>query len=286
MGESEIDHHVSPDDDGDLPSRLSSLGRSSATGPRHNANPATANLEQQRPDPAIGPAQHRNGVRGAERLRALDDERLDGVEGDAWTLRQVAFHLDNTFYADAVGEPADEDNAWSDYGGIWHVVRVRGAAHTLVNWTLGLLIGGWGGGSLVCTLWYALLEPDPGDPPKLLAFPLAAIGLGIGAVCAVLAVALPAAWLAPRVLRRRAAADPRPHTIVEGRVLRVRPVTTTGAGRAYWSITIDDGRHRRTRAIHAADRLASHIREGDIIRAQLGTRRQVIDIDVVQPGRW
>jgi hypothetical protein len=37
------------------------------------------------------------------RLRALDDERLDRVEGDAWTLRQVAFHLDNTFYADAVG---------------------------------------------------------------------------------------------------------------------------------------------------------------------------------------
>ncbi len=38
------------------------------------------------------------------RLRALDDERLDRVDGDAWTLRQVAFHLDNTFYADAVGD--------------------------------------------------------------------------------------------------------------------------------------------------------------------------------------
>lgn len=37
------------------------------------------------------------------RLRALDDERLDRVERDAWTLRQVAFHLDNTFYADAIG---------------------------------------------------------------------------------------------------------------------------------------------------------------------------------------
>lgn len=37
------------------------------------------------------------------RLRSLDHERLDRVEGDAWTLRQVAFHLDNTFYADAVG---------------------------------------------------------------------------------------------------------------------------------------------------------------------------------------
>ncbi|SCG64497.1 hypothetical protein [Micromonospora humi] len=38
------------------------------------------------------------------RLRALDDERLDRVEGGAWTLRQVAFHLGDTFYADAVGD--------------------------------------------------------------------------------------------------------------------------------------------------------------------------------------
>lgn len=38
------------------------------------------------------------------RLRDLDDERLDRQEGDAWTLRQVAFHLDNTFYADSVGD--------------------------------------------------------------------------------------------------------------------------------------------------------------------------------------
>jgi|SRR5947207_12234199 len=37
------------------------------------------------------------------RLRTLDDKRLDRADGDAWTLRQVAFHLDNTFYADAVG---------------------------------------------------------------------------------------------------------------------------------------------------------------------------------------
>jgi len=39
----------------------------------------------------------------ALRLRALDDERLDRVEADAWTLRQIAFHLGSTFYADAVG---------------------------------------------------------------------------------------------------------------------------------------------------------------------------------------
>jgi len=38
------------------------------------------------------------------RLRALDDARLDRQEGDAWTLRQVAFHLDDTFYADSVGD--------------------------------------------------------------------------------------------------------------------------------------------------------------------------------------
>lgn len=38
------------------------------------------------------------------RLRAMDAERLDRQEGAAWTLRQVAFHLGDTFYADAVGD--------------------------------------------------------------------------------------------------------------------------------------------------------------------------------------
>lgn len=38
------------------------------------------------------------------RLRDLGDERLDRREGDAWSLRQVAFHLGSTFYADSVGD--------------------------------------------------------------------------------------------------------------------------------------------------------------------------------------
>jgi hypothetical protein len=38
------------------------------------------------------------------RLGALDDERLDRAEGAAWTLRQLAFHLGDTYYADAVGD--------------------------------------------------------------------------------------------------------------------------------------------------------------------------------------
>ncbi len=38
------------------------------------------------------------------RLQTLDDERLDRVDADAWTLREVALHLDSTFYADAVGD--------------------------------------------------------------------------------------------------------------------------------------------------------------------------------------
>jgi hypothetical protein len=38
------------------------------------------------------------------RLRSLSDERLDAAEGDAWTLRQVAFHVaGSAFYADSVG---------------------------------------------------------------------------------------------------------------------------------------------------------------------------------------
>lgn len=39
------------------------------------------------------------------RLRALDHERLDRREGDAWTIREIAFHLaESTYYADAVGD--------------------------------------------------------------------------------------------------------------------------------------------------------------------------------------
>jgi hypothetical protein len=39
------------------------------------------------------------------RLRTLDDESLDRRQTDAWTLRQIAFHVaSSTFYADAVGE--------------------------------------------------------------------------------------------------------------------------------------------------------------------------------------
>ena len=38
------------------------------------------------------------------RLRSLSDERLDADEADAWTLRQIAFHVaESAFYADAVG---------------------------------------------------------------------------------------------------------------------------------------------------------------------------------------
>jgi hypothetical protein len=38
------------------------------------------------------------------RLCSLSDEQLDASEGDAWTLRQVSFHLaESAFYADSVG---------------------------------------------------------------------------------------------------------------------------------------------------------------------------------------
>jgi hypothetical protein len=39
------------------------------------------------------------------RLRPQPAARLDQAEGDAWTLRQVAFHVAGSdFYADAVGD--------------------------------------------------------------------------------------------------------------------------------------------------------------------------------------
>jgi hypothetical protein len=39
------------------------------------------------------------------RLRSLSDEQLDAAAGDAWTLRQVAFHVaESAFYGDSVGD--------------------------------------------------------------------------------------------------------------------------------------------------------------------------------------
>ena len=39
------------------------------------------------------------------RLRSIDDERLDHQEGDAWTIREVAFHVaESSYYADAVDD--------------------------------------------------------------------------------------------------------------------------------------------------------------------------------------
>ena len=38
------------------------------------------------------------------RLRSVTDEQLDASPGEAWTLRQVAFHVaESAFYADSVG---------------------------------------------------------------------------------------------------------------------------------------------------------------------------------------
>jgi hypothetical protein len=39
------------------------------------------------------------------RLRTLDDAQLDRREGDAWTIREIAFHVaESSYYADAVGD--------------------------------------------------------------------------------------------------------------------------------------------------------------------------------------
>jgi len=48
----------------------------------------------------------------ALRLGALDAERLDRREGDAWTLRQVAFHVaESVVYAESVGDLSDRASA-------------------------------------------------------------------------------------------------------------------------------------------------------------------------------
>jgi hypothetical protein len=45
------------------------------------------------------------------RLRSLTDQQLDGADGDAWTIRQLAFHMaESAFYADSVGSLSSPGN--------------------------------------------------------------------------------------------------------------------------------------------------------------------------------
>ncbi|MBO3750986.1 DUF2207 domain-containing protein [Streptosporangiaceae bacterium NEAU-GS5] len=161
-----------------------------------------------------------------------------------------------------VSTPADDKKAWSDYGGMWHVVNVRYPRRLLwgrAPWpTIGrallaaLFVGMW--------TWIALLV--------LSAFDLWPDGL-------VQPVAWGAAAVAAAIPLAYAITDMTTKATVEGQVIRLRRVqtgSTDGHPRyAYWC-AIDDGRARDVKAYGLTEMIWSGLGEGDLVRLAVGRR--------------
>ncbi|GGL06345.1 hypothetical protein Sme01_66530 [Sphaerisporangium melleum] len=162
-----------------------------------------------------------------------------------------------------VSVPADDRRAWSDYGGLWHVVDVRYPRRIL--WgrpprpvvfggvVAGLATGFW--------LWLAgVVAGDVFDLPDLPASGLAFLGGGVAA-------AVPIAF---------AVADLAARAEIVGQVIRLRAFQVDSseddsARYAYW-VAVDDGHRRRVKAFGIGESLWRTLAEGDVIRARAGRR--------------
>ena len=179
-----------------------------------------------------------------------------------------------------ISTPADDGRAWSDYGGMWHLVHVEYRGR-----------GPWGR-----FVW----GRAPGDAVKT--------GLKAGMVCAspilvlsILASAIlghpdnPITFaifvtiLVAAVPCGFAAFDSSSPTTVRGQVIRTRAFAQgRNDGYRYW-VGIDDGRTDRTRRIHAYgvdEQTFNGLVEGDEIEARAGRwLGWMRDVRVVRPSR-
>ncbi|MEO3857434.1 hypothetical protein [Acrocarpospora sp. B8E8] len=161
-----------------------------------------------------------------------------------------------------VSTPADDRRAWSDYGGMWHVVHVRYPSRLLWGRPVGptILRGLAAGAFTGFWTWIALLIVSAFDAwPTGLVLP--------GAWTAGLAVAaLPLA---------SAAIDLATGEMVEGQVVRLRRVqTSSGEDNAkyiHWC-AIDEGRDQRIKAFGIGEQDWERLGEGDQVRVRVGRR--------------
>jgi len=178
-----------------------------------------------------------------------------------------------------IASPADDGRAWSDYGGMWHVVDVRygggpvgicwgrstwsafgmtffaGFAAFMVSFFLLLLSG-------------ALLDVGPDDPFAAARW----IGAAVAAVPLVMA-------LLDLVSRRT----------VHGQVVRKRRYVRRSSGEQtkyrHW-IAIDEGTSRRLRAFGVDEDVWHRLEEGDVVAARVGPRLGYIHgAEVTVPSR-
>jgi hypothetical protein len=178
-----------------------------------------------------------------------------------------------------IASAADDRRAWSDYGGMWHVVDVRYG---------GGLVGFWWGRStwsafglvffagfaafmvsfFLLLLSDALLDVGPDDPFAAARW----IAVAVAAIPLVMA-------LSDLVFRRT----------VRGQVVRKRRYARRSSGEQtkyrHW-IAIDEGTSRRLRAFGVDEDVWLRMEEGDVVSARIGPRLGYIHgAEVTVPSR-
>ncbi|MEV6982207.1 hypothetical protein AB0M95_13235 [Sphaerisporangium sp. NPDC051017] len=174
-----------------------------------------------------------------------------------------------------VGRPADDRRAWSDYGGMWHVVNVTYPRRTLRGRPPGQAVlrglaaafftGFW--------LWFIGIAAQaligwPGSLPV----PVALLGAAlVGGTPIVLALA-----------------DIAGKAEVEGQIVRLRAFKTgddDSPRYTYW-IALDDGRARDVRAYGLTADVYQPLTEGDLVKARVYRRLGWVEsVEVVGRSR-
>jgi hypothetical protein len=181
-----------------------------------------------------------------------------------------------------VSTPSDDTRAWSDYGGMWHVVEVRyrgrgpwgrlAWGRRAVAGIFTAVVAGW---FTFLVLFVALLVLGAVlDRPSELAMPTARIaGLVTGSVLLVLA-------LTDAVAKKT----------VEGQVVRLRRYRRRSGGDTptyqHW-VAVDEGGGRRSVHAFGTDEATwFRLTEGDLVRARVGRRLGwMYGVDVLTPSR-
>lgn len=180
-----------------------------------------------------------------------------------------------------IASAADDRRAWSDFGGMWHVVDVRYRGRGPLG---GLLWGrtAWSGlgaaaivgfGTFVASFMLLLvaggfLDVGPDDPIAAARW----IALAVAAVVVVMA-------LTDLVSRPE----------VRGQVVRKRCFARRSSGDTpkyrYW-IAIDEGTSREVRAFGIDEERWHPLQEGDVVTARVGRRLgRIYDVEVITPSR-
>ncbi len=180
-----------------------------------------------------------------------------------------------------IASPADDRRAWSDYGGMWHVVNVqyrgRGPLGSVLRgrtvWS-GLFAAAVVGFAtfmvsfIALLLTGALLDIGPADPIAAARL----IALTVAAVLVVMA-------LTDLVSRPE----------VRGQVVRKRRYARNSGNDnpkyRYW-IAIDEGTSREVRAFGIEEERWLRLQEGDVVTARVGKRLgHIYDVEVTTPSR-